>query len=128
MIGLIFVICFLFFSLIFLIVLSLIEKELSLVPFIIGNFIVLLILCFGIRGTIKKEGTVCNIEKVQTSYEISEVDGEIKPIPIYSYMILFRTKDGEYRILITKDINYGELKEGDKIIYTTDKTEKIKEN
>lgn len=66
--------------------------------------------------------------KVQTSYEISKVDGEINPIPIYSYMILFKTKEGEYRTFITKDISYGGLKEGDKITYTTDKTEKIKEN
>lgn len=66
--------------------------------------------------------------KVQTSYEISGADGEINPIPVYSYMILFKTKEGEYRTFITKDINYGGLKEGDKITYTTDKTEKIKEN
>lgn len=40
----------------------------------------------------------------------------------------YTTKEGEYRTFITKDISYGGLKEGDKITYTTDKTEKIKEN
>lgn len=40
--------------------------------------------------------------KVQTSYEISEADGEINPIPVYSYMILFKTKEGDIELLLQR--------------------------
>lgn len=76
----------------------------------------------------EKVGIVCSVEKVQTSYTQTIIDGEIEQVPIYSYLVLFQTEDGEYRILTTTNIDYGILKEGDSITYTLDGTEKIKEN
>lgn len=76
----------------------------------------------------EKVGIVCSVEKVQTSYTQMIIDGEIEQVPRYSYLILFQTENGEYRILTTTNVNYGILKEGDSITYTLDGTEKIKED
>lgn len=72
-------------------------------------------------------GIVCDIKTTQTSYVQTVVEGEIEQVPVYSYLILIQTKDNEYRTLITKNPNYSVLKIGDKITYTYDNTEKIKE-
>jgi hypothetical protein len=128
MIGLIFIICLLFFLIIYLIVLSIVERERILLFPIIGTTIILFSFCSSIRSSIKNEGIICDIEKVQTSYELLITDGIINPVPVYSYIVLFKTEKGEYRIFFTEDMNYEKLKEGDKITYTIDETEKIKEN
>lgn len=75
----------------------------------------------------EKTGIVCSVEKVQTSYTQTVIDGEIEQIPVYSYLILFQAEDGEYRTFTTTDVNYGILKEGDTITYTLNDTKKIKE-
>jgi len=75
----------------------------------------------------EKVGTVCSVEKVQTSYIQTIKDGEIEQVPSYSYLILFQTESGEYRTFTTTNVNYGILKERDPITYTLDGTEKIKE-
>lgn len=75
----------------------------------------------------KKVGTVCSVEKIQTSYTQTVIDGKIELIPAYSYLVLFQTENGEYRTFTTTNVNYGILKEGDSVTYTLDSTEKIKE-
>lgn len=118
------------FSIIFLIclVLSIIDKDFEMFPLLFVP-LVLAITCIVVSFSLKeKVGIVCSVEKVQTSYTQMIIDGEIEQVPIYSYLILFQTEDGEYRILTTTNVDYGILKEGDSITYTLDGTEKIKEN
>lgn len=107
---------------------SITEKDFEMLPyaFISLFFIVALI---GTSNLLKERvGTVCSVEKVQTSYIQTIKDGEIEQVPIYSYLILFQTEDGKYRTFTTTNVNYGVLKEGDLITYTLDRTEKIKED
>ena len=92
------------------------------VPLVLGIFFIVASISLK-----EKVGIVCSVEKVQTSYTQTIIDGEIEQVPIYSYLVLFQTEDGEYRILTTTNIDYGILKEGDSITYTLDGTEKIKE-
>ena len=118
------------FSIIFLIclVLSIIDRDFEMFPLL---FILLALeIVFIVESISLKEkvGIVCSVEKVQTSYTQMIIDGEIEQVPRYSYLILFQTEDGEYRILTTTNVNYGILKEGDPITYTLDGTEKIKED
>lgn len=40
----------------------------------------------------EKVGIVCRVEKVQTSYTQTIIDGEIKQVPRYSYLILFSNR------------------------------------
>lgn len=104
---------------------SITEKDFEMLPyaFISLFFIVALI---GASNLLKeKVGTVCSVEKVQTSYIQTIKEGKIEQVPIYSYLILFQTEDGEYRTFTTTNVNYGVLKEGDPITYTLDSTEKI---
>lgn len=106
---------------------SIVKKDASI---LVLNFFVSMLLIL-ILSTISDEkeriGIVCDIKTTQTSYVQTVVEGEIEQVPIYSYLILIQTKDNEYRTLITKNPNYGVLKIGDKITYTYDNTEKIKE-
>ena len=118
------------FSIIFLIclVLSIINRDFEMFPFLFVSLaleIVFIVVSISLK---EKVGTVCSVEKVQTSYTQMIIDGEIEQVPRYSYLILFQTEDGEYRILTTTNVNYGILKEGDSITYTLDSTEKIKED
>lgn len=106
---------------------SIIEKDFKTLPY---EFILLLLAVALVGGSNffkEKVGTVCSVEKVQTSYTQTIINGEIEQVPVYSYLILFQTEDGEYRTFTTTNINYGVLKEGDSITYTLDGTKKIKE-
>lgn len=118
------------FLIIFLIclVLSIIDKDFEIFPLLfvpLALAITFIVVSISLK---EKVGTVCSVEKVQTSYTQMIIDGEIEQVPRYSYLILFQTEDGEYRILTTTNVNYGILKEGDSITYTLDSTEKIKED
>ena len=118
------------FSIIFLIclVLSIIDKDFKMFPFLFVSLALEIVFIVESISLKEKVGTVCSVEKVQTSYTQMIIDGEIEQVPRYSYLILFQTEDGEYRILTTTNVNYGILKEGDSITYTLDGTEKIKED
>lgn len=106
---------------------SIIDKDFEMLPYALISlfFAVALIGCSNLLK--EKIGIVCSVEKVQTSYAQTIRDGEIEQVPVYSYLILFQTEDGEYRTFTTTNVNYGILKEGDPITYTLDNTEKIKE-
>lgn len=118
------------FSIIFLIclVLSIIDKDFGMFPFLFVSLALEIVFIVESISLKEKVGIVCSVEKVQTSYTQTIIDGEIEQVPRYSYLILFQTEDGEYRILTTTNVNYGILKEGDSITYTLDGTEKIKED
>lgn len=118
------------FSIIFLIclVLSIIDRDFEMFPFLFVSLALEIVFIVESISLKEKVGTVCSVEKVQTSYTQMIIDGEIEQVPRYSYLILFQTEDGEYRILTTTNVNYGILKEGDPITYTLDGTEKIKED
>lgn len=118
------------FSIIFLIclVLSIIDKDFEMFPLLFVPLALEIVFIVESISLKEKVGIVCSVEKVQTSYTQTIIDGEIEQVPIYSYLILFQTEDGEYRILTTTNVNYGILKEGDSITYTLDGTEKIKED
>ena len=118
------------FSIIFLIclVLSIIDKDFEMFPLLFVPLVLEIVFIVESISLKEKVGTVCSVEKVQTSYTQMIIDGEIEQVPRYSYLILFQTEDGEYRILTTTNIDYGILKEGDSITYTLDSTEKIKED
>lgn len=109
-------------------VLSIIDKDFEIFPLLFVPLVLaitFIVVSFSLK---EKVGIVCSVEKVQTSYTQTIIDGEIEQVPIYSYLVLFQTEDGEYRILTTTNVDYGILKEGDSITYTLDGTEKIKEN
>ena len=118
------------FSIIFLIclVLSIIDRDFEMFPLLFVPLALEIIFIVESISLKEKVGIVCSVEKVQTSYTQMIIDGEIEQVPRYSYLILFQTEDGEYRILTTTNVNYGILKEGDSITYTLDDTEKIKED
>lgn len=118
------------FSIIFLIclVLSIIDKDSEMFPLLFVLLALEIVFIVESISLKEKVGIVCSVEKVQTSYTQTIIDGEIEQVPRYSYLILFQTEDGEYRILTTTNVNYGILKEGDSITYTLDGTEKIKED
>ena len=118
------------FPIIFLIclVLSIIDKDFEMFPLLFVLLALEIVFIVESISLKEKVGIVCSVEKVQTSYTQTIIDGEIEQVPIYSYLILFQTEDGEYRILTTTNVNYGILKEGDSITYTLDGTEKIKED
>lgn len=118
------------FSIIFLIclVLSIIDRDFEMFPLLFVPLALEIVFIVESISLKEKVGIVCSVEKVQTSYTQTIIDGEIEQVPIYSYLILFQTEDGEYRILTTTNVNYGILKEGDSITYTLDGTEKIKED
>ena len=118
------------FLIIFLIclVLSIIGKDFEMLPLLFVPLVLGIVFIVVSISLKEKVGTVCSVEKVQTSYTQMIIDGEIEQVPRYSYLILFQTEDGEYRILTTTNVNYGILKEGDSITYTLDGTEKIKED
>lgn len=118
------------FSIIFLIclVLSIIDRDFEMLPLLFVPLALEIVFIVESISLKEKVGIVCSVEKVQTSYTQMIIDGEIEQVPRYSYLILFQTEDGEYRILTTTNVNYGILKEGDPITYTLDGTEKIKED
>ena len=118
------------FSIIFLIclVLSIIDRDFEMFPLLFVPLALEIVFIVESISLKEKVGIVCSVEKVQTSYTQTIIDGEIEQVPRYSYLILFQTEDGEYRILTTTNVNYGILKEGDSITYTLDGTEKIKED
>lgn len=118
------------FSIIFLIclVLSIIDKDFEMFPLLSVPLALEIVFIVESISLKEKVGIVCRVEKVQTSYTQMIIDGEIEQVPRYSYLILFQTEDGEYRILTTTNVNYDILKEGDPITYTLDGTEKIKED
>ena len=118
------------FSIIFLIclVLSIIDRDFEMFPLLFVPLALEIVFIVESISLKEKVGIVCSVEKVQTSYTQTIIDGEIEQVPIYSYLVLFQTEDGEYRILTTTNVNYGILKEGDPITYTLDGTEKIKED
>lgn len=118
------------FSIIFLIclVLSIIDRDFKMFPLLFVPLALEIVFIVESISLKEKVGIVCSVEKVQTSYTQTIIDGEIEQVPIYSYLVLFQTEDGEYRILTTTNVNYGILKEGDPITYTLDGTEKIKED
>lgn len=118
------------FSIIFLIclVLSIIDRDFEMFPLLFVPLALEIVFIVESISLKEKVGIVCSVEKVQTSYTQMIIDGEIEQVPRYSYLILFQTEDGEYRILTTTNVNYGILKEGDPITYTLDGTEKIKED
>lgn len=118
------------FSIIFLIclVLSIIDKDFEIFPLLFVLLALEIVFIVESISLKEKVGIVCSVEKVQTSYTQMIIDGEIEQVPRYSYLILFQTEDGEYRILTTTNVNYSILKEGDSITYTLDGTEKIKED
>ena len=118
------------FSIIFLIclVLSIIDRDFEMFPLLFVPLALEIVFIVESISLKEKVGIVCSVEKVQTSYTQMIIDGEIEQVPRYSYLILFQTEDGEYRILTTTNVNYGILKEGDSITYTLDGTEKIKED
>lgn len=118
------------FSIIFLIclVLSIIDKDSEMFPLLFVLLALEIVFIVESISLKEKVGIVCSVEKVQTSYTQMIIDGEIEQVPRYSYLILFQTENGEYRILTTTNVNYGILKEGDSITYTLDGTEKIKED
>lgn len=124
---------FLIFGIVFLLVflIGLIEfikdKDFEILPCVFISLLLTVILIGGSVPFREKAGVVCSVEKVPTSYTQTIRDGEIEQVPVYSYLILFQTEDGEYRTFTTTNINYGILKEGDPITYTIDSTEKIKE-
>lgn len=103
------------------------EKDFEILPYMFILLFFTIVLIGGSNFFKEKVGTVCSVEKVQTSYTQTITDGEIEQVPVYSYLILFQTEDGEYRTFTTTNINYGILKEGDSITYTLDSTNKIKE-
>lgn len=122
-IGILFVILFLTGFII-----CIVDKDFELFPYVLISLIFGIVLIGSSSFLKERTGTVCSVEKVQTSYTQTVIDGEIEQVPIYSYLILFQTENGEYRTFTTTDVNYGILKEGDSITYTLDNTEKIKEN
>jgi len=94
--------------------------EILIVPLTVG--------CLGGVSAFKERtGVVCDVKTVQTDYTHEIIDGEIKQIPVYSYLILFMDEDGKYRTIITDDINYGLLKEGDSIVYSDKDTKEVGE-
>lgn len=103
------------------------ERDCELLPYMFISLFLAIMLFIGSNSFKEKVGTVCSVEKVQTSYTQTVIDGEIEQVPTYSYLVLFRTEDGEYRTFTTTNVNYGILKEGDSITYTLDSTRKIKE-
>ena len=125
----VFLILGIFSVIIFLVCLvdSIMEKDFEMLPYAFISLISAVVFIGGSGFLKEKVGIVRSVEKVQTSYAQTIRDGEIEQVPIYSYLILFQTEDGEYRIFTTTDVNYGILKEGDPITYTLDSTEKIKE-
>lgn len=108
-------------------IICIVEKDFEIFPYALIALIFGIVLIGSSSFLKERTGTVCSVEKVQTSYTQTVIDGEIERVPVYSYLILFQTEDGEYRTFTTIDINYGILKEGDSIAYTLDDTEKIKE-
>lgn len=118
------------FSIIFLIclVLSIIDRDFEMFPLLFVPLALEIVFIVESISLKEKVGIVCSVEKVQTSYTQMIIDGEIEQVPRYSYLILFQTEDGEYRIITTTNVDYGILKEGDSITYTLDGTEKIKED
>lgn len=118
------------FSIIFLIclVLFIIDRDFEMFPLLFVPLALEIVFIVESISLKEKVGIVCSVEKVQTSYTQMIIDGEIEQVPRYSYLILFQTENGEYRILTTTNVNYGILKEGDSITYTLDGTEKIKED
>lgn len=118
------------FSIIFLIclVLFIIDRDFEMFPLLFVPLALEIVFIVESISLKEKVGIVCSVEKVQTSYTQMIIDGEIEQVPRYSYLILFQTENGEYRILTTTNVNYDILKEGDSITYTLDGTEKIKED
>lgn len=108
-------------------IICIVDKDFELFPCVLIPLIFGIVLIGSLSFLKERTGTVCSVEKVQTSYTQTVIDGEIEQVPVYSYLILFQAEDGEYRIFTTTDVNYGILKEGDSITYTLDNTEKIKE-
>lgn len=126
----IFLICGVIFAIIFLLglIACIIEKDFEMLPCLFFPLFLAIIFIIGSVFLEEKVGIVCSVEKVQTSYTQTIKDGEIEQVPVYSYLILFQTEDGEHRTFTTTNVNYGILKEGDSITYTIDSTEKIKED
>lgn len=108
-------------------VIGLVEEEPAVVPFIIITGFFVTICLMAISDVVERTGTVYSVETVQTGYVHEIVDGEIKQVPVYSYLILFTDEDGRYRTIITENINYGLLKEGDTIIYKNEDTKEVNE-
>lgn len=118
-------VCAIFFFMFLVVLIK--EKDFEALPYMFLSLL-LAIALIGLSTFFKeKVGTVCSVEKIQTSYTQTIIDGEIEQAPVYSYLILFQTEEGEYRTFTTTNINYGILKEGDSITYTLDSTKKIKE-
>lgn len=108
-------------------VIGLVEEDSDVVPYIIIIGFFATICLAAISDVVERTGTVYSVETVQTGYAHEIVDGEIKQVPVYSYLILFTDEDGRYRTINTKDINYGLLKEGDTIIYKNENTKEVGE-
>lgn len=106
---------------------SIMDKTLKTLPCAFIALFFVIVVIGGLNFFKEKVGIVCSVEKVQTSYTQTIINGEIERVPVYSYLILFQTEDGKYRTFTTTNVNYGILKEGDSITYTIDTTEKIKE-
>lgn len=106
---------------------SIMDKTLKTLPCAFIALFFVIVVIGGLNFFKEKVGIVCSVEKVQTSYTQTIINGEIERVPVYSYLILFQTEDGKYRTFTTTNVNYGILKEGDPITYTIDTTEKIKE-
>lgn len=106
---------------------GLVEEDPVVVPFIIIVGFFATICLMAISDVVERTGIVYSVETVQTDYVHEIVDGEIKQVPVYSYLILFTDEDGKYRTITTKDINYGILKEGDTIIYKNGNTKEVNE-
>lgn len=114
------------FAIIFLIGLieSIIKKDSEMLPCLFFPLFLATVCIVGSDCLKERVGIVCSVEKVQTSYTQTIIDGEIEQVPVYSYLILFQTEDGKYRTFTTTNINYSILKEGDSITYTLDSTKK----
>lgn len=111
----------------FVFVASVIEKDPSILPFEIP-IVFFIIICFGGVSEVKERtGIVCDVKIVQTDYTHEIIDGEIKQVPVYSYLILFMDEDGKYKTITTDDINYGILKKGDSIVYKDENTKEVGE-
>lgn len=115
------------FAGILLITIGLIEEDPVVVPFIIITGFFATICLAGMSDVVERTGTVYSVETIQTGYAHGIIDGEIKQVPVYSYLILFTDEDGRYRTIITENINYGLLKEGDTIIYKNEDTKEVNE-
>lgn len=109
----------------FILVASVMEEDPSILLLEILIIPLTIVYFKGVFAFKERTGIVCDVKTVQTDYTHEIIDGEIKQIPVYSYLILFMDEGGKYRTITTDDINYGILKEGDSIVYKNENTKEI---